>query len=139
MWSVQRIQKLDLSWIGPLGTGVGNDAAVNGNEHFGDAIVLQVSFEPHQGFVSLEGDRSRLLLSSRWLPSQFCYPFWYHYQTHFGTFHYKSNQGTCEVPGGEGSTSVVDGGEDQWGHQQLFTKANFDVRERLVSEKMFLF
>lgn len=61
------------------------------------------------------------------------------YQTRFGTFHYKSNQGTCEVPGGEGSTSVVDGGEDQWGHQHLFTKANFDVRERLVSEKMFLF
>lgn len=38
--SVQRIHKLDLSVVGPLGAGVGNDAAVNCSEHFGDEIVF---------------------------------------------------------------------------------------------------
>lgn len=96
---------------------------------------LQVSFEPHQGFVSLAGGGSRLPLSSNSVaPSGIIY------QTRFGTFHYKSNQVKCEVPGGEGSTSAVDGGEDQWGHQPLFTKANnFEVRELSVSKKMMLF
>lgn len=74
MLSVQRIHKLisQLGRVGPFGTGVGDDAAVHSNEQFGGEIVLQVSSEPHRGFVFLEGDRSELLLS----PCR-C-PFWCH-------------------------------------------------------------
>lgn len=39
-------------WVRPLGTGVGNGAAVNLKEPFGDEVVLHVSSAPHRLCIS---------------------------------------------------------------------------------------
>ena len=52
--SVQKFHKLDSTeWV-PLGQEWGNDTAMNCSEQFGDQLVLEVSSEPHRGFVLLE-------------------------------------------------------------------------------------